>query len=219
MKFKAVIFDLDGTLLDTLQDLHLTMNRVLEKSGYPTISLETVKHLIGNGARDFMRLALPEHARDEENIDKNLLLYHKLYDECGQQNTKPYDGIEKVLKILTKSNIKIGVLSNKPHLATVSVVEKFFFSYHFHSVIGQKDIFPPKPDTASALYMANLLGVKPCETVFIGDGDTDAIVANNGGFYQLAVLWGYRSKEELKIAGAKNFVNSPDEILDLLKIS
>ena len=213
MKLKAAIFDLDGTILNSLNDLHLTMNRVLKLSGYPEITLETVTHLIGYGAKEFMRLSLPEHARDKETLDKNLLTYLELYNNFGMDNTVIYDGMEKVFDKLIANNIKIGVLSNKPHIATIKTIEKFLPQYNFNVILGQKDIFPPKPDTTSSLYLAKELGENPSDIAFIGDAETDVKAANNGGFFPITVLWGYRSKQELEAAGGKNFVNKPEEIL------
>jgi phosphoglycolate phosphatase len=219
MNLKAAIFDLDGTLINSLHDLYLTMNDVLKGSGYSTISKDDVRKLIGNGARDFMRLSLPPHARTEENIDKHLTIYHLAYRKYGFKNTLPYPHITDILKKLKENNIKIAVLSNKPHAATVKVVKRFFPDIVFDAVLGQKDDFPPKPDISSAVYMADLLGEKPRDTAFIGDGDTDAVVGVKGGFYQVSVLWGYRNYDELKAAGAVNFINSPPELYDLFGIS
>lgn len=218
MNLKAAIFDLDGTLLNSLHDLFLTMNDVLKGSGYSTISKEDVRKLIGNGARDFMRLSMPPHARTKENIDKHLSVYHTAYKKYGLKNTLPYPHIIEILKNLKKNNIKIAVLSNKPHAATVRVMERFFPDIDFDAVLGQKDDFPPKPDISSALYVAELLGEKPQDTAFIGDGDTDAIVGVKGGFYQISVLWGYRTYDELKAAGAENFISSPLELYDIFGI-
>lgn len=218
MQLKAAIFDLDGTLLNSIDDLYITMNNVLTNSGYPPVSREQVRKNIGSGARDFMKLSLPEYAREEENIDKHLEIYHRAYSIYGYKNTAPYDGIIEVLKKLKENNIKISVLSNKPHRATMKVVERFFPQIEFDAVMGQKDIFPPKPDTQSALYMANLLGESPDSTAFFGDGETDVITAIEGGFFQVAVLWGYRTKEELQICGAKNFIQTPQEILKIFNI-
>lgn len=218
MKLKAALFDLDGTLLNTLEDLYLTMTSVLKSGGYPLISHNTVKHFIGNGAREFMRLSLPENARDEENIDKYLLKYHTEYDKFGYMTTKPYDGINEILKILNDNNIPVGIISNKPHKATVNVIKNYFPDIWFKAVMGQTEKFPPKPDPASALYIINKLGFSPSETALIGDGDTDVKTAEKGGFYQAAVLWGYRTKEELAAVGATNFINNPKEILTLFNL-
>ncbi len=216
MKFKAAIFDLDGTLIDSLKDLHLTMSKVLELGGYPGIDLETVRHLIGNGAREFVRLSLPEGARDEENVDKNLRIYREIYDEIGSENTRPYDGIEEVLDALFKEGMTVCVLSNKPHPNTLDMVSKLFPKYRFHYVLGQKDIFPPKPDPSSALHIAEKLGLSPAEIALIGDGESDVQAAKAGGFFGISVLWGYRTIEELKEAGAQVFATLPQDILKIM---
>jgi phosphoglycolate phosphatase len=218
MDFKAAIFDLDGTMIDSLQDLYLTMSRVLEAGGYPGIDLETVRHLIGNGAREFVRLSLPPHARDEQNVDKFLKIYRQLYDERGWQNTVLYDGIEEVLDALFERGVKVCILSNKPHPNTLDMVEKLFPKYKFDYILGQKDIFPPKPDPSSALHVAEVLGISASEIALIGDGDSDVMTAINGGFFPISVLWGYRTKEELEEAGANVFADSPRDILKIMRI-
>lgn len=218
MKLNAVIFDLDGTLIDSLDDLHITMNRVLNDSGYPLLTKLEVKQLIGNGAREFVRLSLPKNQRSEENIDLHMEKYLKYYDKYGLDNTRPYENIENVLKKLQQNNIKIGILSNKPHDATVYSINKIFPHFNFDAILGQKDIFPPKPDIQSAIYTAKLMNVKPNETAFIGDGDTDVLVALKGDFYQASVTWGYRNKEDLKKTGAQNFLKTPEDILKMFDI-
>jgi phosphoglycolate phosphatase len=218
MDFKAAIFDLDGTLLDSLQDLYLTMREVLTLSGYPPIEKEQVRKLIGNGARDFMKYSLPPHARQEENVDLHLDVYHRTYKKYALKNTRPYPFVEDILIKLKKKNIKIAVLSNKPHYATVRVVERFFPHIEFDAVLGQKDDFPPKPDIASAIYLADVLSVEPDKAAFIGDGETDTIVALKAGFYQIAALWGYRTREELEAVGAENFAATPRELYGIFGI-
>lgn len=211
---KAAIFDLDGTLLDTFDDLYNTMQAVLKHGGYPQISRECVRHLIGNGAREFMRLSLPEGSRDDENVDKNLQIYYDLYKTFAK-NAKPYKGIKELLKFLNNKEIKLAILSNKPHHATVDVISHYFYDIDFVEVLGQTDIYLPKPDTASAIYVANKLGFKPSQIAFIGDGDADAMTANSAGFYQASVLWGYRTKEELQSVGAVNFYETTEELKKL----
>lgn len=218
MKLKAAMFDIDGTLIDSIEDLYLTMNSVLNSGGYPRISREKVKHLIGNGARRFMELSLPEGARDKENVDRYLLKYHAEYEKNGCKNTVPFEGITEILQKLSENNILLAVISNKPHPAAVNVIKTYFPKTEFKVVMGQREDFPPKPDPASSLYAAKMLGFPPENIALIGDGDADAMAANNGGFYQAAVLWGYRTKEELEAAGAKNFLSKPSQILDIFDI-
>lgn len=205
---------MDGTLLNTLNDLYCTMQSVLKIGDYPGITMEEVRLLIGNGAREFLRLSLPEGERSEENVDKFLNIYYTEYEKFSKYS-QPYDGIDNVLRTLNDRNIPIAVLSNKPHGATVDVVAHFFGDISFVSVLGQTEHFAPKPDVSSALYSAEKLGLKPQEIAFIGDGDADAEVAVQGGFYPATVLWGYRTKEELLPHGAVNFYKKPSDLLKL----
>lgn len=216
MKFKAAIFDLDGTLLDTIGDLHTTMNNVLTNFNYPVLTREEVRKYIGNGARDFVRCSLPEHVRDEGNVDACLEAYYIEYNKQYSMATK-FEGIDELLLNLKAAGYKLAVLSNKPHKSTVKVMETFFPDAGFDIIMGHmEDKFLPKPDTQSIQYILRQFNLPADRAVYIGDGDADAIVSIKAGLYPASVLWGYCTQEELTQVGARHFFESVAQLSDFL---
>jgi phosphoglycolate phosphatase len=215
-QFDAVLFDLDGTLLDTLRDIGDACNRVLLERGYPPHPIDAYRYLVGDGARMLWARALPEGERDDETIDDCLEAYIAEYARGWNVNTQPYDGIGEMLDALVSRGLKLAVLSNKPHPFTVQCVETFLARWQFHAVRGQGDAFPRKPDPASAIDVARQLGTTPGRILYVGDTATDMQTATAAGMYAVGVLWGFRERDELESNGAKQIVAHPRELLPLV---
>lgn len=215
MKIQAVIFDLDGTLLDTLEDLRNSMNQVLLLEGYPPLDREGVRRGIGNGSREFMRCSIPSDVEvSEEELDRLLKVYGEIYGKDGFPNTKPYDGILETLDTLGKHGIKRAVLSNKPHVKTEAVIEKYFGSDRFDVVMGKREEYAPKPDPTSLDAVISQLGVPRESVLFTGDGDADYLLTVNAHVAYAGALWGYRTEAELRGLGADRFCRTPRELLE-----
>ncbi len=214
---KAVIFDLDGTLLDTLDGLAVRMNGVLSGAGYPELPRERVRALIGGGAREFMRRSLPESANVSPSEFERLMdNYHAVREEESDL-VKVFAGIPQVLGWLRLRGIPLAVLSNKPDEPTNKLVQKFFPEIGFADVRGHVEGFPHKPDPAVLLQMLSGMGAEAADALFVGDGDADCAVSANAGTMFAAALWGYRSRAELSAAGAQDFYDSPAALLFALQ--
>lgn len=212
---KAFIFDLDGTLSDTLSSIAFYANSALKKFGFGEIPVERFKHLVGNGRDLLIHRALAEFDADnEENFEKVCKEYDTLYEADVICLAKPYDGIVEMLKNLKASNKKIAVLSNKPHNVTVPIVHELFGDI-FDVAYGARDGIELKPMPGGALMVADELGVHPSECVFIGDTDNDILTGVNAGMKTIGVLWGFRDEEELKNAGADYIVSKAYEITEI----
>ena len=212
---KAVIFDLDGTLLDTLDDLTDSINEMLEFFGYRTVTREKVRTIIGSGARKLIADALPEKLSDEE-FEKRLAVYSRIYNASGSPKTKLFDGMDKVLIELKRRGYKIAILSNKPQTSTDKVYDKYLKDFGFDFVGGQSEKIKCKPDPAGAMYVLNELGVKPEDAYFIGDGETDVMTALNAKIKCICALWGNRTKEQLSKVGGTVFCDYPQQILKII---
>lgn len=208
---RFVIFDLDGTLMDTIADLEYAMNEMLRTLGYPEITAEDVRHYIGNGAREFVRLSVAHATSDERKIDECLAVYRKIYDRESTRRSRVFEGMIPMLDSLKERGAKLAVLSNKPDFATQSVIPAFFGD-RFDVVMGQRDGIPVKPDPAGVFEVMRQLGARPEETAFVGDGETDCLTAKAAGLFHVGVLWGYRSREELASFGATRFAETPAEL-------
>ncbi len=216
MKEKAIIFDLDGTLIDSLTDIALCANEVLKEFGFPTHKVEDYKKFVGGGALFLMKNCSPENCSEKE-VHKLFERFKEIYDTTIYSNTKPYNGVYELLDELTKQNYKIGILSNKPHEFTIKYVERFFNKYPIKEIHGQKEDIPKKPDPIGAINIAKAFKL-PCEkTLFIGDSDVDMQTAKNANMIAVGVEWGFRTVEELKEHGADYIVKTPIDILSLLK--
>jgi phosphoglycolate phosphatase len=215
-KFDAVLFDLDGTLLDTLRDIGEACNRVLVERGYPPHPIEAYRYLVGDGARVLWSRALPEGQRDDATIDGCLAAYIEEYARGWNVHTQPYAGVGEMLDALVRRGLKLAVLSNKPHPFTVQCVETFLSRWQFHAVRGQGEQFPRKPDPASALHVAARLGTSPQRICYVGDTGTDMQTATAAEMYAVGVLWGFRERGELEAHGAKRVIARPHELLALV---
>lgn len=216
MNFKAVVFDLDGTLLDTLDDIANSMNSILTNAGYPAHPKEAYRYFIGEGLEALVRKTLPEKDSNPENIAKYFGQMKTVYHERWNEKTKPYEGIKETLKELNTKNIPVCVFSNKAHEFTSMMVNELLAEYEFAVVKGSFPGIPKKPDPTVALAMAKELNVLPQNILYIGDTDTDMQTANNAGFYPVGALWGFRTADELTTNGAKTLIKHPLEILKLL---
>lgn len=216
MKFKAVIFDLDGTLLDTIDDLANSMNSVLERSGHPIHSAEAYKYFVGDGMRKLVKRALPEAFRQDTVIDGFLAEMKAEYGKRWDEKTQPYKGIPELLNALTDKGLKLAVLSNKVDEFTKLVVAKFLPEWKFEAVIGEGNGIPKKPDPSGASMISTQLGINPGEILYLGDTNVDMITATAAGMYAVGVLWGFRKADELVEGGAKVLITKPEALLDLL---
>ncbi len=213
MTYSAVIFDLDGTLLDTKEDVGDAMNRVLEELGLPTYSPEIYAGFIGSGARALVVRTLPDEWREEATIETALDAFRADYDCNWNVKTKPYEGIPELLDELTARGIKMAVLSNKPHEITIEVVSELLPSWEFDVVFGMRDEVPPKPNPTSAHEVAQILGLPEAEILFVGDTVFDMETAIRAGMYPLGVAWGFRTVEDLESDGAEAILSHPLELL------
>ncbi len=215
--FKAVMFDLDGTTVDTLDDLMFAMNSMLTHFGYPERSREEIRSFLGNGQRVFVTESLPEYARDERNIDKCNDYYEKFYAENVVRFSAFFDGIPELLENLKSRGVRTVLLTNKNHGHALQIVEKLFGGSLFDVILGAGK-FKRKPDPEAPLYVAEKLGVLPCECAFVGDSDVDIETAKNAGMYGVGVSWGFRDREELKNAGADEIADNATELAVILGI-
>jgi phosphoglycolate phosphatase len=213
-KYSAVIFDMDGTLLDTLDDLGDCMNRVLERSGYPTHPIEAYKYFVGDGMRNLVRRVLPEGARREETIERLQAQMGGEYAVHWADRTDLYPGIGALLDELARRNIRRAILSNKPHEFTTVMAERYFDRWRFDPVFGARDGVPSKPDPAAALETCRLWELDSKEVLYAGDTNTDMQTARRGGMFALGVLWGFRTREELEENGAQFVISKPEQMLE-----
>lgn len=215
IKFKGVIFDLDGTLLDTIDDLATSVNNVLIRYGFPIHNTQEIKMFVGSGVKSLIEQSLPQENRDEKTISCCLLEMKTEYGQNWNKATKPYEGIHELLDALTARGIKIAVLSNKVHEFTVLSISHFFHRHSFDAVIGQRQGIPVKPDPTAAVEIANIFNILPEEIIYIGDSDIDMRTGINAGMYPVGVSWGFRGQHELIQSGAKKVIDMPMELLDI----
>lgn len=210
----AVIFDLDGTLLNTLGDLRAATNHALEVRGLPPHSMEEIRQFIGNGIRLLICRAMPEGTPEAE-IDAALDDFKAYYAAHIHDRTVPYDGIPQLLTALRKRGVKVAVLSNKIDSASQQLIE-YFFPGKTDVVFGEHVGVPRKPDPTSCRMVMQQLGVQPEQVLYVGDSGTDMQTAKNASLYAVGVTWGFRSKEVLLEYGADILVHRPEQILQIL---
>lgn len=213
--YKAAIFDMDGTLTDTLADLFDSVNEMLAHYNFPLCTLDEVRQFVGNGARILMRRSLPA---DKENlIDEALKFYNDCYARNCLNKVTPYAGIMELLTTLEAKKIPLGVCTNKQHFAAVKIAEKTLAPIKFGYVSGDEPGQPRKPDPTRALAGAKLFNVAPDDVAYFGDTAVDMQTAINAGFLAIGVTWGFRSREELVESGAQIIIDHPTEILSRIK--
>jgi phosphoglycolate phosphatase len=212
MKFKAVIFDLDGTLLDTLADLADAMNAVLAGNRLPTHPVDAYRYFVGEGIAQLVRRALPFEVADEADLDRFVGEMKREYRQRWTCRTRPYPGIPEMLAALCKSGLQLAVLSNKPDEAARHLVGSLLPDGAFRRILGAGTERPRKPDPAAALEIAAGLEIGPSEAVFVGDSSIDMQTAVRAGMFPAGVLWGFRSQAELSEAGARRFFEHPADV-------
>ncbi len=215
MKYKAVIFDLDGTLVNSIKDIADAMNTVLKARNYSTYSYEVYKTFVGSGLRKLVIRALPSENPKAEEVDACVNEMMQIYADNCTNKTSPYDGVLDLLQELKKLPLKISILSNKEDSLTKKVASTILPTI-FSPVLGLKEERLKKPNPEVALQISEEIGVKPEETIYVGDSDVDMQLAKNAGFLPVGVSWGFRPKEELLDNGAVQVLKHPLELLDLI---
>ncbi len=211
---KAIIFDLDGTLLDTLADIVISANTVLVEHGFEPHDYDNYKNFIGNGAHVLIQKATG--SEDPDIVDEVLADYLTYYNEHSTDKTTPYEGVMEVLKACQEKSIPISIVSNKPHASTVKAVKHYFSDVEFFAIEGQSEGVPTKPDPTKVLRILNDLKVLPEEALFIGDSNVDMMTGQNAKVPTIGCCYGFRGRRELEEAKADMLVESPIEILNYL---
>ncbi|MDR1971164.1 MAG: HAD family hydrolase [Treponema sp.] len=217
MKFRCVLFDLDGTLVDTIDDIVRTMNRALEAAGFPPRKREEFPALVGRGIKNLAFDCLPPEARGDENAARVADAAEAFYREEPVVHSKPYPGILPLLAELSRRKVRRAVLSNKPDAVACLVIGNLFPPETFSLVQGELPGVPRKPDPAAAWDLLVKLGCTPRETILAGDSEVDMETARNIGCFPLGVSWGFRSPQVLEKAGAARIIGRPEELLGLIR--
>jgi len=216
MKYKAVVFDMDGTLLDTLADLGDAMNRVLEQHGFATHPADAYRQFVGSGASQLVARALPGHEQGEDMRRQCLQAFLREYEAGWRIKTCLYEGVPELLDALTAISMPMAVLTNKPQAFAELCMQEFLSRWNFALTVGQMPGVPVKPDPAGPRQVIRHLGVQPDEILYLGDTDVDIFTAVNAGMHPVGVLWGFRPKSELLASGAAATLTHPMELLRLL---
>lgn len=215
---KGAIFDLDGTLLATLESIAKAGNTMLAQFGYPPVPVKQYGVFAGNGADKLVERALI-YSGDTKltHLEEAICVYREIFKQYCSYQVKPYEGILPMLSELQNQNIRLAVVTNKPHVNAVCLMKEYFGNYPFTHVIGQQDGFPQKPDPAGIFEIVSQWGISPEECVYLGDSDVDMKTGKGAGCLTVGVLWGFREKEELLANGADHLISHPLELLPLLK--
>lgn len=211
---KACIFDLDGTLTDTLESLTYSVNKTLGEMDLPPITAKECESFVGNGARVLMECSL--RAAGEENMDRleeAMERYGRIFDANCTYHVTPYEGVEEMLRGLKEKGIRLGVLSNKPHRQTVKVVREIFGEDVFDFAQGQQEQVPRKPDPVGVLCLLEKMQAAREECLYVGDSEVDIQTGRNAGVRTISVTWGFRTREVLVAAGAGTIIDRPEELL------
>ena len=216
MNHKAIIFDLDGTLLNTIEDLTDSMNLTLNRFGFKGHDQEAYKYFIGDGIETLVKRALPPESRTPGIIAQGVEAMREEYALRWDIKTRPYPGIPELLDALSQKGWPISILSNKPDDSTRMVVAKLLPRWAFQVVLGARPSVPKKPDPTAALEIAGLLRLPPDQVVYIGDTGTDMKTAVEAGMYPVGALWGFRTAQELLVHGAKVLLEKPLDLLQYL---
>lgn len=214
---KLVIFDLDGTLLNTIEDLGHAANHALERNGYATHSMASYPYFVGNGVRRLMTRVLPEDARDNETVDRVLTDFLEYYDEHCTDCTKPYNGMPELLQDLSYQDVAMAVASNKYQKAVDKIIPHFFPDINFIAIEGHREGVNVKPDPSVVFAILAKAQVSKADTLYVGDSGVDMETARRACIDSVGVTWGFRSKKELVEYYADVIVNDPVEIFDIVE--
>lgn len=217
MNYRAVIFDLDGTLLDTLDDLADAGNMVLAEAGLPVHATDRYRYFVGDGLMALIERILPEDMRSASEIQQLASSFREVYATNWHAKTKPYAGVAEMLAELQQMGLPMNILSNKPDDFTKICVRQFFGENYFELVLGNQKGIPRKPDPAGALEIAKRLDLKPADILYLGDTATDMQTAVQAGMLPVGALWGFRPAKELEESGAKHLVAHPTEVVELIR--
>lgn len=212
---KLVIFDLDGTLIDSMPDIQDQVKITLKEFNQPLRTDDEIRGFVGHGARQLIKNCFT--STDEQMIEQGLKYYNEHYTNCGSPRTRVFDGVSKLIKELKGRRFKTAILTNKPQMTTDKVYEKYLSQFQFDMVVGQSQSVKCKPDKTATLNIMANLGATPDNTYFVGDDVTDVLTAKNANVTGICALWGYREKEFLVKAGATNFALNPMEVLSFIK--
>ena len=216
--YRACIFDLDGTLTDTLESLTYSVNETMKELGLPEITSEQCREFVGNGAKVLIEKTLKASGdEDLSRFDEAFAAYQRIFDKCCTYRVKPYPGIPEMLGAMKERGLRLGVLSNKPNRQAVHVVEEIFGKGVFDHIQGQKDGVPRKPDPTAVLSIAGEFGVSPAETLYIGDSEVDGATGKAAGMDTILVSWGFRSRDVLEAAEPLCIADTTDEILQIIR--
>lgn len=213
---KLFIFDLDGTLLNTLSDLATSTNQALAQLGFPTHEEKAYLHFVGNGIFKLFERALPPQERTPQQVQRVRDLFVPYYNAHGADLTRPYPGISEVLVQLQQRGIQLAVASNKYQAATSQLISHYFPNIHFTAVLGQRDGLPTKPDPLLVREILAAAQVAAADTLYVGDSDVDMQTARNSGVDACGVLWGFRTKEELAAYAPRYLISKPEELIPLV---
>lgn len=212
---KAVIFDLDGTLSDSIHSMKYCVDKVMEKYGYGPFSVEQYKYFVGDGAANLIKRALLSGGDKElVHFEEAYARYKEIFRENCMYEVKPYEGIKELLAALKEKGIAIAVLSNKPHAETVNVIEALFGKDYFDVILGQTDKVAIKPSPEGVFVILDKLGVRPEETLYLGDTSTDMKTGKSAGAFTVGALWGFRDYKELFDNHADAIIEKPLQLLE-----
>jgi phosphoglycolate phosphatase len=213
---RCVIFDLDGTLLDTIADLAKAMNRVLVNMELPVHQIEKYKRFVGEGIINLVRRSLPPTERREEIVRQAAAAMRQEYSRCWHEESRPYEGIPELIHSLKERGLVLSVLSNKPHAFVTEMVDRLLPGGSFACILGMRDGVNPKPDPAAALEITIRLDAPPEDFLFLGDTKIDMQTALRAGMFPVGALWGFRSEEEILAGGAAATIEEPRQLLQYL---
>lgn len=214
---KACIFDLDGTLTNTLESMTYSVNLTLEEMGLSKITKDQCRLFVGNGARVLIEKSLKAAGdTDASRIEEGMEIYGRIFDQNCTYHVTPYEGIPEMLKALKDKGIHLAVLSNKPDRQTVKVVKAIFGEELFDYAQGQKEGIRRKPEPDGVWYLMEQMHVSKEECLYIGDSEVDAATGRNAGLKTIGVLWGFRDRKTLETAGADDLIDRPDELLQFV---